>query len=254
VDSIKSRTIQHFCPACRTPYSILTIDPALIPPYLRPHILPPIRKVFFDDPTPAAASSSTSGPAQTAFSGDLGRAVAEVNALQTECATWRRRAEVHAAGNTNLLRFARAAKDCALRLRNERDAERNRYLLLKRKLAEMMPELDLESESPFTERKQHEGRRAAVPREGLPVFLMQCKPPEHFYDNPADMTHSHFGPPMKRRKESPKRDSETAPIPPGSVPDAAAAPVFEAGPRVLAATPLSDSAISSRRLKTLGAR
>ncbi|KAJ6572203.1 hypothetical protein B0H19DRAFT_935829 [Mycena capillaripes] len=149
VQSVKSCSIQHCCPACRAPYSILTIDPALIPPYLRPHILPPIRKVFFDDPTPGAststASPSTSASTSTsatspppALAADLARATAELTALQQQCATWRRRAEVHAAANSSLLGFARAAKDCALRLRTERDAERSRCVLLKRKLAELM--------------------------------------------------------------------------------------------------------------------
>jgi hypothetical protein len=45
---------------------------------------------------------------------------------------------LHAAANTNLLGFARAVKDCALRLRAERDAERNQCVILKRKLAELM--------------------------------------------------------------------------------------------------------------------
>jgi hypothetical protein len=51
---------------------------------------------------------------------------------------WKRRAELHAAANANLLGFARAVKDCALRLRAERDAERNQCVILKRKLAELM--------------------------------------------------------------------------------------------------------------------
>ncbi|KAF7338788.1 RING-type domain-containing protein [Mycena sanguinolenta] len=97
-----------------------------------------------------------------------------------ECATWRRHVEAHAAANTNLLGFARAAKDCALRLRAERDAERSRYVLLKRKFTELMPELD---QSPFATKRKHaededpKGKAAAVvvPRRGLPIFVMQCK-------------------------------------------------------------------------------
>ncbi|KAJ7034569.1 hypothetical protein C8F04DRAFT_956140 [Mycena alexandri] len=141
VNSAKSCTLQHLCPACRAPYPIVTMNPALIPPYLRPHILPPLRKVFFnDDPTPTAApiaSSSTSG-SPAAASADLARLLAEVHVLREHCATWRRRAEVHAAGNTTLLNLTRAAKDCALRMRAERDTERSQCLLLKRKLAELM--------------------------------------------------------------------------------------------------------------------
>ncbi|KAJ7712348.1 hypothetical protein DFH07DRAFT_763397 [Mycena maculata] len=145
VDSIKSAGVEHFCPTCRASYSILNVDPALIPPYLRPHILPPLRRVFFDAPrTPRphpVQSQSQSQPPPTPA--EFGRAVAEGNALRLNCATWRRRAEVHAAANTSLLGFARAAKDCALRMRAERDAERNTCVLLKRKLAELLYVLPL---------------------------------------------------------------------------------------------------------------
>ncbi|KAJ6599983.1 hypothetical protein DFH09DRAFT_627839 [Mycena vulgaris] len=146
VDAIKSCSVQHFCPTCRTPYSVLTIDPGLVPPYLRPHILPSLRQVYFDDPAPTpvptpVASGSTSAsatPAQKPSPGDLGQAVADATALRMNCATWRRRAEVHAAANAGLLSFARAAKDHALRMRAERDTARNHCALLKRKLAELM--------------------------------------------------------------------------------------------------------------------
>ncbi|KAJ7154576.1 hypothetical protein C8R46DRAFT_911120 [Mycena filopes] len=133
VAATKTVTIQHFCPACRAPYPILTVDPALIPPFLRPHIQPPIRKVFFNDDPPPPPN-----PTSSATAADLGRALAEVTVLREHCATWRRRAEVHAAGNTTLLGLTRAAKDCALRMRAERDAERSQCVLLKRKLAELM--------------------------------------------------------------------------------------------------------------------
>ncbi|KAJ6470229.1 hypothetical protein C8R47DRAFT_1149075 [Mycena vitilis] len=219
VEAVKSRTMQHSCPSCRASYSILTLDPALIPPYLRPHILPPIRKVFIDEPAPAASTSTSAVPAASATapppapvpaapSTELARITAEAATLREHCATWRRRAETHAAANASLLAFARAAKDCALRLRAERDAERSQYCLLKRKLAELMPDSPSDS-SPFTiadptrsSSTASPQRKAAgpPPRTGLPVFLMQCKPPEQFYDNPADMHCAHFGPPMKRRR------------------------------------------------------
>ncbi|KAJ6467507.1 hypothetical protein C8R47DRAFT_990405 [Mycena vitilis] len=149
VDSIKAASVHHFCPACRKPYNVVTIDPALIPPYLRPHIQPSIRPVFFDEtahspPTTGASSSasSSSSSSQSVSSqkttSDLGRAVAEADALRLSCTTWRRRAEVHAAANAGLLGFARAAKESALRMRAERDAARNTCQLLKRKLTEVM--------------------------------------------------------------------------------------------------------------------
>ncbi|KAJ7150860.1 hypothetical protein C8R43DRAFT_1005437 [Mycena crocata] len=185
VDSTKPTSIQHFCPTCRASYSVLTVDPGPIPPYLRPHILPPIRQVFFDDSAPSA-SGSTCSPAE------LERVVADANALRMDCATWRRRAETHAAANTGLLGFARAAKEHALRMRAERDGARTQCALLKRKLAELMSESDT---------CVPEVAAVPPPRVGLPVFLMQCKAAAQFYDNPADMTESHFGPPIKRRRK-----------------------------------------------------
>ncbi|KAJ7737694.1 hypothetical protein B0H16DRAFT_1325801 [Mycena metata] len=158
VDSVKSRPMTHFCPTCRAGYSLLSVDPKHVPVYLRLHILPPIRRVFIDDasPSPSIASGSSSNshnnstpasapappvPAPTHpepnSSPELARALAELNALRQHCATWRQRAESHAMGNNALLGLARAAKDCALRMRAERDAERSRCVLLKRKLAEL---------------------------------------------------------------------------------------------------------------------
>ncbi|KAJ7034576.1 hypothetical protein C8F04DRAFT_567406 [Mycena alexandri] len=264
VESVKSAT-NHFCPTCRAPYSVLTVDPKFIPPYLRPHILPPIRKVFIDDTSsPSTASGSGSSSSSTpaplpappaSASAELGLALAEVNALRQHCATWRKRAESHAMGNGALLGLARAAKDCALRMRAERDAERSQCVLLKRKLAELMPESEFEqcglSTTP-AECKPRVGR--AAPRAGLPVFLMQMqsKPVERFYDNPADMTASHFGPPMKRRKANPTREGETAPNA-GSVDvlGAAPGPTPKAGPRLGAADPARDSIFGTSRLNPL---
>ncbi|KAJ7221282.1 hypothetical protein GGX14DRAFT_669276 [Mycena pura] len=172
VDAIKACSVQHFCPACRAPYSVVTIDPALVPPYLRPHVLPPIRPLFLGDAPPAGppaptpsfstthrrsqrraapqphARSRSASPAATAAVeptastsqqiqvlpptptiADLGRAAAEAAALRLSCATWRRRAEVHAAANTALLALARRARETALRMLAERNAARSRSAL-----------------------------------------------------------------------------------------------------------------------------
>ncbi|KAF8209647.1 hypothetical protein K438DRAFT_1960649 [Mycena galopus ATCC 62051] len=184
VDSIKSCSVQHYCPACRKPYCVVSIDPELVPPYLRPHVQSPIRPIFFDSPhspplsesesgSPSSQSQSQSQPQSqsssfsqptppTVFSpepdlgvtseiSDLGRAAAAATALRLSCNTWRRRAEVHAAANAGLLSFARAAKESTLRMRGERDAAQNQCLLLKRKLAEVMNERtpDSDADSPL---------------------------------------------------------------------------------------------------------
>ncbi|KAJ7032521.1 hypothetical protein C8F04DRAFT_1107135 [Mycena alexandri] len=221
VDTIKPCRVQHSCPTCRAAYNVVTIDPALIPPYLRPHVLPPLRPVFFDtspSSSPASAESSqsaTSLPPTTPdipspSIADLGRVTAEADALRSSCATWRRRAEVHAAANAGLLGFARTAKEAALRMRAERDAARSQCLLLKRKLSEIMTENNSQSQSQSygsqssgsgseSDLSFEEGGRAGAPaRRGLPVFLLQQKATGHSpYDSP-----SRLGPPIKRRKVS----------------------------------------------------
>ncbi|KAJ7117816.1 hypothetical protein C8R44DRAFT_626701 [Mycena epipterygia] len=139
VETVDTCNLQHFCPTCRTGYNIATIDPALVPSYLRAHILPPMRPVFFDDPTPPfPLSSSSSTSALMALSSELGRATAEITALRISSETWRRRAEVHAAANAGLLGFARAAKEHALGMRTERDDALGRCAVLQHKLAELM--------------------------------------------------------------------------------------------------------------------
>ncbi|CAK5263797.1 unnamed protein product [Mycena citricolor] len=162
VDAIKLCSVEHFCPTCRTPYSVVGIDPALIPPYLRPHTLPSIRPVFFDHPSPRPACSSSSSSATFAsssafassssasrpalcmsalpaqLSSALGRAAAEADALRLNATTWKRRAEVHAAANAGLLSFARVAKENAVRMRAERDVASNCCELLKGRLRDIM--------------------------------------------------------------------------------------------------------------------
>ncbi|KAF8198300.1 hypothetical protein K438DRAFT_1717926 [Mycena galopus ATCC 62051] len=268
-------TIQHLCPACRAPYSILNIDPVLVPGYLRPHIMPPIRTLFLDDPAPStspsaaacastpststSASTSTASPptspptsssssacSPTPPSADPARASASsANApdlltaddLRAAVDLWRRRAHAHASFTTTLLAVTRHAKDCALRLRAERDNERNRVVLLKRRIAELIPELDLGAESPFTApsssssssraqqyvipplpshinvnvppppRPHAHTDPGALPHAGLPVFLDAALSGrraslDQSRDGGANGAGecSMFGPPMKRRR------------------------------------------------------
>ncbi|KAF7318356.1 RING-type domain-containing protein [Mycena chlorophos] len=241
------RLLEHLCPSCRTPYSIITIDPELVPPHMRPHVRPSIRPLFLDSSSPATSpvpplpQATTQPPAASsaAQSPSLAEARAQIAALQLECSVWKRRAEQHATANHGLLSFARAAKDCALRLRSERDSARSRCTLLKRTLAEAvaLPEfqstmLPGSSSSPSTiaaaphtdpafldDIRVHlttdAADNAADTRHahacvgmglgggaGMPVYLLQAatQPAAQYYDNPADVHASHFGPPLKRRK------------------------------------------------------
>ncbi|KAF7358903.1 RING-type domain-containing protein [Mycena sanguinolenta] len=259
VDSIKSCSLQHFCPTCRKPYCIVSIDPELVPPYLRPHIQSPIRPLFFDSAHSPQAPESESGwpssqsqsqsqsqlqpqsqsqsqaqpqsppspppqsspetsdiehpTAESSRTSDLGRATAAADAIRLSCATWRKRAEVHAAANAGLLAFARAAKESTVRMRGERDAARNQCLLLKRKLAEVIAQRspDSDADSPLNYGQGQEVRmgmvvaKAPPASRGLPVFLAQQKKAMasasvNAFPGYDETTQSRFGPPLKRRK------------------------------------------------------
>ncbi|KAK7039397.1 hypothetical protein R3P38DRAFT_2899297 [Favolaschia claudopus] len=206
-DPAKPCQLQQNCAICRAPYSALIVNPELVPVHLRPHILPQIRRVFLNEinPPPASASvsastsSSTSNqptlvPTPSPQAANLACAQAEINALQTQCAMWRKRAETHAMGNSTLLAFTRAAKDCAIRLRAERDAERSKCVILKRKLAELLAGVDPDEESPFSKRPCL-GAVAKTAGACLPVFLMQCKRTAAFLDAKESL----LGPPISRR-------------------------------------------------------
>ncbi|KAJ7474468.1 hypothetical protein B0H11DRAFT_2282299 [Mycena galericulata] len=161
-------------------------------------------------PTPAELASSsalTSSSASFAAAAD-----AELPALRLACATWRRRAETHAAANASLLSFARAARDCALRMRAERDEERKRWVGLKRKIKEReRGEAGSDSDNSSHTSTSNKSTTARAPPPpppptGLPVFLMCNPPPVEPYPlcfpsaSGNTQQESRLGPPLKRRK------------------------------------------------------
>ncbi|KAJ7334304.1 hypothetical protein DFH08DRAFT_880772 [Mycena albidolilacea] len=154
VEASQLSTLQHLCPTCRAGYSVVSVDPAILPAYIRPHILPTLRPVFFDDPSlelaPAAAASCVSTSA-TPIPPPVKAEGHQVEALRLSCETWRRRAEVHAAANAGLLGFARAAKDYTQCMRAERDQALNRCAVLERKLAELRPAPEADAVAPDQE-------------------------------------------------------------------------------------------------------
>ncbi|KAJ7281332.1 hypothetical protein C8J57DRAFT_1711069 [Mycena rebaudengoi] len=202
-DSMDACSIQHFCPACRAPYNVVTADPALVPSHLRPHLLPQIRPVFFDA-LPQTASASTSKPTRTHADPDLSRALAENTALRLGCATWRRRAEVHAAANQGLLALARTGKTHALRMQAERDEALRRCALLKRKLCELVPGLESKL------REVHESLHV-VPTQSQPY---------------ARAPHAH---PLAPLTQAPVARAPSRPLAP-SVPKRSCSPVCIVGP------------------------
>ncbi|THV02529.1 hypothetical protein K435DRAFT_653101 [Dendrothele bispora CBS 962.96] len=129
INAIKPYTTLHFCPTCRTPYSIVGVNPALVPQHLRPHIVPCVRRVFLEEST----SGSKTSPPGAAIT-ECGRLTAENTSLRVNCGLWRKRAEVHAAATLGLLNLARLAKEQAEKMKRERDELQKQCQILKRKL------------------------------------------------------------------------------------------------------------------------
>ncbi|KAF8159347.1 hypothetical protein B0H34DRAFT_654685 [Crassisporium funariophilum] len=128
----------HSCPICRSSYNIATPSLDVFPPYLRSFVAPSIRKVFINNSPSPSATADKGAPEQptasTSSLSEITRLQAENHALRTNCAMWRRRAEMHGAANLGLLNFARAVRDQASHLARERDELRIYCSSLKRKL------------------------------------------------------------------------------------------------------------------------
>lgn len=118
----------------------VAFDPAILPAYIRPHILPAIRPVFFDDlpPESSAIAADCESTSATSLAAPTPATDDDAEMLRLSCETWRQRAETHAAANAGLLSFARVAKEYTLRMRLERDQALNCCAVLERKLANLM--------------------------------------------------------------------------------------------------------------------
>lgn len=99
----------------------------LVPTFLRPHIMPSIRRVYIDQP------EATLPKPPASLAAECGRVTAENSALRIHCEIWRRRAEIHSAANLGLLGLARLARDHAMQMKRERDDLEVKYQTLKRK-------------------------------------------------------------------------------------------------------------------------
>ncbi|KAJ7791626.1 hypothetical protein B0H14DRAFT_3566424, partial [Mycena olivaceomarginata] len=181
------------CPACRTRYSIVPINPGSVPPHLRPHILPPICPVFRQP----CARGGICRIVQLNFCAIPMPVTQADDLLEAHTASWWRRAEIHAAANQKLFAIVRAAKDSALRMRPERDTEWSRAYIGRSSTS---------NQSRLHE-AQMRGAKSCRTAPG-PARVPDSKTPEQYYDNAADMEYSHFGPPLKRRKDSPKREND----------------------------------------------
>ncbi|KAH9004804.1 hypothetical protein EDB86DRAFT_1990399 [Lactarius hatsudake] len=138
------------CPTCREPVSIVTPNPLLIPPHLRPYVLPPFRRLYLNAPPLDPSSSSSSSTSADEVERITARLHMENAILRQSCHAWRARANAHVAAHVGLSTLARMAQDQARVLRDERDELARKYDALKRKLSDVdrkhEPELEEEPE------------------------------------------------------------------------------------------------------------
>jgi len=128
------------CPTCREPVSTVTPNPLLIPPHLRPYILPPFRRLYLNAPAPSPTDPSSSSSSSNSAD-DIERVTARLHMenaiLRQSCHAWRARANAHVAAHVGLTALARLAQNQARTLRIERDELARKYDALKRKLSDV---------------------------------------------------------------------------------------------------------------------
>jgi hypothetical protein len=129
------------CPTCREPVSTVTPNPLLIPPHLRPYIIPPFRRLYLNAPAPSPTDPSSSSSSSSTSADETERITARLHMenaiLRQSCHAWRARANAHVAAHVGLTTLARLAQDQARTLRDERDELAQKYDALKRKLSEV---------------------------------------------------------------------------------------------------------------------
>ncbi|GBE89521.1 hypothetical protein BKA93DRAFT_500477 [Sparassis latifolia] len=133
VRNITPYTHHHFCPTCKQPYVISQVDPSLVPPHLRQHVSPAVRKLHLDYTAPHTLQPSSPSSVPNT---ECDRLRAENAALKATCIVWRKRAAVHATATLGLVGLARLARDSALKMKSERDFLESRYNALKRSFEE----------------------------------------------------------------------------------------------------------------------
>lgn len=133
---------------CSTVYSLrlhLTLcspvapDPLLVPPHLRPYVLPTFRRIYLNTPAPSLPLPYTdSGSKLTA---EAEKAVARLHmenaVLRQSCHVWRARAQAHMTAHFQFNVLVRMARDQARMLKDDRNEMARKYDTLKRKFSDV---------------------------------------------------------------------------------------------------------------------
>ncbi|KAK2464027.1 hypothetical protein APHAL10511_003971 [Amanita phalloides] len=131
IRAIAPFTTMHHCPSCQVSYNAAVLNPATVPPQLRAHLLPSIRKLQLSGPSAAAQAPAASG---SDLQTENARLRAEKAALQKNCAMWRKRAEAHSSSTLGLLQMMRMTQDQAVLVACQRDELRRKCDILQRRL------------------------------------------------------------------------------------------------------------------------
>ncbi|OJT07151.1 hypothetical protein TRAPUB_1966 [Trametes pubescens] len=141
VRAVNPYTPNHFCPTCKQPYTILNVDPNLIPHHLRHHVTPAVRKLSLEYSVPLPLKTS-------ATNAECAHLLAENASLKNCCVVWRKRAAVHATATMAFVGLARLARDYGMKMKKERDEFEEKYNELKRLYDEKTSRPDTPPESP----------------------------------------------------------------------------------------------------------
>jgi len=136
--SSSSSTIR--CPTCREPVSTVAPD-TLIPPHLRPYVLPPFRRIYLSTPAPSFTLPDSERETSIA------RLHMENAALRQSCYAWHARAHAHMAAHFQLTALVRVARDQAQKLKDDRNEIARKYDSLKRKLSDIDRDLEHETKT-----------------------------------------------------------------------------------------------------------
>ncbi|KAI0285768.1 hypothetical protein BGY98DRAFT_1130107, partial [Russula aff. rugulosa BPL654] len=123
--STSSSTVH--CPICREPISTVAPNPLLIPPHLRPYVLPPFRRIYLNTP-PLIFHSPTPTVKKAAA-----RLHMENIILRQSCHAWHARANAHLAAHFQLSALVHMARDEARMMKDDRNEIARKYDSLKRK-------------------------------------------------------------------------------------------------------------------------
>jgi len=145
--STSSSTIH--CPTCREPVSTVAPDTLLIPPHLRPYVLPSFRRIYLNTPAPNLALPDTDRGSK--LTSEVEKAVARLHmenaVLRQSCHAWHARAHAHMTAHFQLSALVHMARDEARKLKDDRNEIAREYDSLKRKFSDVDRDLEQETKA-----------------------------------------------------------------------------------------------------------